>query len=1134
MIVHKIISEGIKVDEQMQVAAIIDKLPNSWKEFQKGLRHKQSELSIVNLMARLQIEEEARKQDKKNEALTNNTHANHANSHQGNVNVNGNGAKNNVVVESMDVIFHEDKFPYKSKDSGGEEIETIESSQPSQEAKNVTIPTFAFSWLDDKDNVMAGDIANIKVKVLGNFEADKYKYAFNPNISVDDKMGNSCYVSGVVLNFGGDLNNWRISFIPIMVGLHNVLITDDHFKVFDSSLHFRVTPGVIYPAAGIVSWVGQANEFVAGTKAAILVLPKDAFGNNVSSTSDGAKVYNFTVSTSYVNGSSESVLNITNKGWNKFGYLSIGIMVATAGDLLLHVEEENQTLSGSPLLFKGRCTLVSKGTLDVPNCVLEWTIKTKFFQLFSMMKAFIHQRDKYGNLVPGFFEFDVEVIEKETNLSMPISDLLFEEVTLGIQVFSFRLEEPGDFMLLISDKEQNHMISNMPYQFTVYIGYCDGVHSIINGSGLNNSVAGESSKFSVFLRDAYQYPSPVELEKLQVQILQRHESMKQSGGEVRTSAYDVVYMPEKSGTYEIRVSCGNIPLNAGQPFRKEVNAGEVNASLSRVVDYAPKVPKLIKNKILVELRDSFSNPVMFQQSKLKLDISSINKSEFSTWGFVDNKNGSYTGSYRVKDVGTYEICASLSGKHVLPCPFGVNVYSSEHFPKAYNDAVSVWEDESISFNSLQNDYFAGNASVVIAEFSKPVHGSLLQYGHDFRYTPYKGFYGNDSFTYTISDVNGNLASAAVNISILLTPPQFVSFPSQLLATEDALSPRFGDENFCGNDTIRVSTMNKNGRNDLDVPIFVEPVNDPPFINVPEFIILEEKRGEAGTLIFNRQRDKFDFCIGDPDLLCFPGNKSHFLVMFSVEVNSGFLSTNLPAELISTTELKLKNSYQWQPLQTFVTISKHFMVKAKGVRFWGTVNDCNSVMQQLSYYGGEHGSILTIEVNDMGRYGCYPDCAELMSVPIFVEATVNLIRRRPMSSLVAHTLGTAIVIEFIFLFSLGVLLLFFMCKCAMVLIHEKRRCVRQGQDIELSRIQHSNQQTASNADLPENKTRFTGCCSSPFLFSGQPSNFRQRSRRRPGNGASSSDPHSSSQSSGDHKGETPVPAAMLPVSEKGAK
>lgn len=71
-------------------------------------------------------------------------------------------------------------------------------------------------------------------------------------------------------------------------------------------------------------------------------------------------------------------------------------------------------------------------------------------------------------------------------------------------------------------------------------------------------------------------------------------------------------------------------------------------------------------------------------------------------------------------------------------------------------------------------------------------------------------------------------------------------------------------------------------------------------------------------------------------------------MFSMEVSSGFLSTKLPADLVSTTELKLKTSYQWQPLQTFVTISEHFMVKAKGIRFRGTLEDCNSVLEQLLY------------------------------------------------------------------------------------------------------------------------------------------------------------------------------------------
>lgn len=45
--------------------------------------------------------------------------------------------------------------------------------------------------------------------------------------------------------------------------------------------------------------------------------------------------------------------------------------------------------------------------------------------------------------------------------------------------------------------------------------------------------------------------------------------------------------------------------------------------------------------------------------------------------------------------------------------------SGEYFPKAKNDLVSVWEDESIAFTTLKNDYFSGdNASIV--KFSKVI------------------------------------------------------------------------------------------------------------------------------------------------------------------------------------------------------------------------------------------------------------------------------------------------------------------------------------------------------------------------------------------------------------------------------
>ncbi|KAL8528790.1 hypothetical protein ACS0TY_006304 [Phlomoides rotata] len=324
------------------------------------------------------------------------------------------------------------------------------------------------------------------------------------------------------------------------------------------------------------------------------------------------------------------------------------------------------------------------------------------------MEGYINQQDQYGNVVSGSYEFDVEVMEKGTNLSMPVADLVLKDFGHSVQSFSFSLHEPGSFMLTIFDKEKNTLISNMPYDFTVYIGYCDGINSIVNGSGINNSIAGETAMFSVFQRDAYLYPSPVMLEILQVQIVQESDSqimrptirirettngsfysgrpnyvvtdvMKIASALVfyqtnnftenldhRSTDFDVIYKPEKSGDYEIYVFYGNITLNGGYPFRKEVIPGVVNVSLSGVTRFAQGVPKLAKNQIVVHLVDSYYNHVLLQQSKLKLEIASINKSASSIGMFSDNKDGSYSVEDEVNDIGTYEICASYNGERFLP------------------------------------------------------------------------------------------------------------------------------------------------------------------------------------------------------------------------------------------------------------------------------------------------------------------------------------------------------------------------------------------------------------------------------------------------------------------------------------
>lgn len=159
-----------------------------------------------------------------------------------------------------------------------------------------------------------------------------------------------------------------------------------------------------------------------------------------------------------------------------------------------------------------------------------------------------------------------------------------------------------------------------------------------------------------------------------------------------------------------------------------------------------------------------------------------------------------------------------------------------------------------------------------------------------------------------------------------------------------------------------------------------------------------------------------------------GNKSLFIVMLSMEVNEGTLSTTLPVNLISSSELKIQGSNQWQPLQTFVTISNNFVLKGKGIRFRGTISDCNSAIQQLYYQDGGNDAVLTLKVNDLGNYGCYPDCSEMISMPLCNEVIVSLIKRRPVHGLEVLVLRYIIVLEIIMMLLLGAMLLFFICKC----------------------------------------------------------------------------------------------------------
>ncbi|XP_070046636.1 uncharacterized protein [Nicotiana tomentosiformis] len=65
LICHDLIAEGIVVNEAFQVVAMIEKLPPSWRDFKKYLKHKRKEIKLEDLVICVKIDEDNKTTEKK-------------------------------------------------------------------------------------------------------------------------------------------------------------------------------------------------------------------------------------------------------------------------------------------------------------------------------------------------------------------------------------------------------------------------------------------------------------------------------------------------------------------------------------------------------------------------------------------------------------------------------------------------------------------------------------------------------------------------------------------------------------------------------------------------------------------------------------------------------------------------------------------------------------------------------------------------------------------------------------------------------------------------------------------------------------------------------------------------------------
>ncbi|KAK3031427.1 hypothetical protein RJ639_036168 [Escallonia herrerae] len=65
LILHDIHAEGMVLGESFQVAALIENLPPTWKDFKNYLKYKRKEMKLEDLIVRLRIEEDNRQSEKR-------------------------------------------------------------------------------------------------------------------------------------------------------------------------------------------------------------------------------------------------------------------------------------------------------------------------------------------------------------------------------------------------------------------------------------------------------------------------------------------------------------------------------------------------------------------------------------------------------------------------------------------------------------------------------------------------------------------------------------------------------------------------------------------------------------------------------------------------------------------------------------------------------------------------------------------------------------------------------------------------------------------------------------------------------------------------------------------------------------
>lgn len=145
----------------------------------------------------------------------------------------------------------------------------------------------------------------------------------------------------------------------------------------------------------------------------------------------------------------------------------------------------------------------------------------------------------------------------------------------------------------------------------------------------------------------------------------------------------------------------------------------------------------------------------------------------------------YTPAAGFAGVDSFQYTAQDATGQTATATITVSVLAANATPVATDDEAATTPGTSVDIPVLLNDSDPDGEALTIVALGMPSHGSVqIRPGQVLRYTPQPGFVGLDSFTYSVADAAGEVATARVTVYVRNANMPPVAQPDSASTTVD--------------------------------------------------------------------------------------------------------------------------------------------------------------------------------------------------------------------------------------------------------------------------------------------------------------------------------------------------------------